>query len=177
MPVSALADGAGTPAYVYNAEVVRRQYQALDKAFAAGSRNDWNESLRLAQEALAAAKSRSDRSGEAAATFRIANALSGLGHIEKALDSYRQAVTIARENGNRQIEANIDSAMGDLYSGFFTRASSSDFAHHVAFAIKRCLRHGDLFLLNDGEYTQAHVKHAEHFVVGNVPALTGTSCF
>jgi diaminopimelate decarboxylase len=30
--LSAIADGAGTPAYVYNAEVIRRQYRALDDA-------------------------------------------------------------------------------------------------------------------------------------------------
>jgi diaminopimelate decarboxylase len=35
VPVSAIAEGAGTPAYVYNAEVIRRQYRALDQAFAA----------------------------------------------------------------------------------------------------------------------------------------------
>ena len=32
VPLSAIADGAGTPAYVYNAEVIRRQYRALDEA-------------------------------------------------------------------------------------------------------------------------------------------------
>jgi len=37
VPVSAIAEGAGTPAYVYNAEVIRRQYRALDQAFAAVS--------------------------------------------------------------------------------------------------------------------------------------------
>ena len=31
VPLSAIADGAGTPAYVYNADVIRRQYRALDK--------------------------------------------------------------------------------------------------------------------------------------------------
>jgi diaminopimelate decarboxylase len=30
--LSAIADGAGTPVYVYNAEVIRRQYRALDAA-------------------------------------------------------------------------------------------------------------------------------------------------
>jgi diaminopimelate decarboxylase len=35
VPVPAIAEGAGTPAYVYNAEVIRRQYRALDQAFAA----------------------------------------------------------------------------------------------------------------------------------------------
>ena len=34
VPLSAVADGAGTPAYVYNAEVIRRQYRALDQALA-----------------------------------------------------------------------------------------------------------------------------------------------
>jgi diaminopimelate decarboxylase len=32
VPLSAIADGAGTPAYVYNAEIIRRQFQALDEA-------------------------------------------------------------------------------------------------------------------------------------------------
>ena len=32
VPLSAIADGAGTPAYVYNADVIRRQYRALDDA-------------------------------------------------------------------------------------------------------------------------------------------------
>jgi diaminopimelate decarboxylase len=35
VPLTAIADGAGTPAYVYNAEVIRRQYHALDAALAA----------------------------------------------------------------------------------------------------------------------------------------------
>ena len=35
VPLSIIAAGAGTPAYVYNAEVIRRQFQALDQAFAA----------------------------------------------------------------------------------------------------------------------------------------------
>lgn len=35
VPLSAIAEGAGTPAYVYNADVIRRQYRALDHAFAA----------------------------------------------------------------------------------------------------------------------------------------------
>ncbi|HET7241243.1 MAG TPA: diaminopimelate decarboxylase [Gemmatimonadales bacterium] len=35
VPLSAIAEGAGTPVYVYNAEVIRRQYGALDQAFAA----------------------------------------------------------------------------------------------------------------------------------------------
>jgi diaminopimelate decarboxylase len=35
VPLSAVADGAGTPAYVYNADTIRRQYRALDQAFAA----------------------------------------------------------------------------------------------------------------------------------------------
>ncbi|HET7423991.1 MAG TPA: diaminopimelate decarboxylase [Gemmatimonadales bacterium] len=35
VPLSAIAEGVGTPVYVYNAEVVRRQYRALDRAFAA----------------------------------------------------------------------------------------------------------------------------------------------
>ncbi len=35
VPLSAIADGAGTPAYVYNAEAIRRQYARLDDAFAA----------------------------------------------------------------------------------------------------------------------------------------------
>ena len=34
VPLSAVADGAGTPAYVYNAEVIRRQFRALDEALA-----------------------------------------------------------------------------------------------------------------------------------------------
>jgi diaminopimelate decarboxylase len=34
VPLSAIADGAGTPAYVYNADVIRRQFGALDKALA-----------------------------------------------------------------------------------------------------------------------------------------------
>ncbi len=34
VPLSTIAEGAGTPAYVYNAEVIRRQYRALDQAFA-----------------------------------------------------------------------------------------------------------------------------------------------
>jgi len=32
--LSAIAEGAGTPVYVYNADVIRRQYRALDQAFA-----------------------------------------------------------------------------------------------------------------------------------------------
>lgn len=32
--LSAIADGAGTPCYVYNAEVIRRQFRALDEALA-----------------------------------------------------------------------------------------------------------------------------------------------
>jgi hypothetical protein len=32
VPLSAIADGDGTPAYVYNAEVIRRQFRALDAA-------------------------------------------------------------------------------------------------------------------------------------------------
>jgi diaminopimelate decarboxylase len=32
VPLSTIADGVGTPVYVYNAEVVRRQYRALDQA-------------------------------------------------------------------------------------------------------------------------------------------------
>jgi diaminopimelate decarboxylase len=32
VPLSAIADGAGTPAYVYNAAVIRRQFRALDEA-------------------------------------------------------------------------------------------------------------------------------------------------
>jgi diaminopimelate decarboxylase len=32
VPLSAIADGAGTPAYVYNAAAIRRQYRALDQA-------------------------------------------------------------------------------------------------------------------------------------------------
>jgi diaminopimelate decarboxylase len=32
--LSAIADGAGTPAYVYNADVIRRQFRALDDALA-----------------------------------------------------------------------------------------------------------------------------------------------
>ena len=32
VPLSAIADGAGTPAYVYNADVIRRRYAALDRA-------------------------------------------------------------------------------------------------------------------------------------------------
>ena len=35
VPLSTIAEAAGTPAYVYNAEVIRRQYRALDQAFAA----------------------------------------------------------------------------------------------------------------------------------------------
>ena len=35
VPLSAIAEGAGTPVYVYNAEVIRRQYRALDRALAA----------------------------------------------------------------------------------------------------------------------------------------------
>ena len=35
VPLSAIADGAGTPAYVYNAEVIRGQFRALDQALAA----------------------------------------------------------------------------------------------------------------------------------------------
>ena len=35
VPLSAIADGAGTPAYVYNAEVIGRQFRALDAALAA----------------------------------------------------------------------------------------------------------------------------------------------
>ncbi len=34
IPLSAVADGAGTPVYVYNAEVIRQQYRALDQALA-----------------------------------------------------------------------------------------------------------------------------------------------
>jgi diaminopimelate decarboxylase len=34
VPLTAIANGAGTPAYVYNAEVIRRQYGALDQALA-----------------------------------------------------------------------------------------------------------------------------------------------
>jgi diaminopimelate decarboxylase len=34
VPLSAIADGAGTPAYVYNADVIRRQFGALDAAMA-----------------------------------------------------------------------------------------------------------------------------------------------
>jgi diaminopimelate decarboxylase len=34
VPLSAVADGAGTPAYVYNADVIRRQFRALDQALA-----------------------------------------------------------------------------------------------------------------------------------------------
>jgi len=34
VPLSAIADGAGTPAYVYNADVIRRQFGALDAALA-----------------------------------------------------------------------------------------------------------------------------------------------
>jgi diaminopimelate decarboxylase len=33
--LSAIADGAGTPAYVYNADVIRRQFRALDEALSA----------------------------------------------------------------------------------------------------------------------------------------------
>ncbi len=33
VPLSAIAQGVGTPVYVYNAEVIRRQYQRLDTAF------------------------------------------------------------------------------------------------------------------------------------------------
>jgi diaminopimelate decarboxylase len=32
VPLSAVADGAGTPAYVYNADVIRRQFRVLDEA-------------------------------------------------------------------------------------------------------------------------------------------------
>jgi diaminopimelate decarboxylase len=32
VPLTAIADGAGTPAYVYNADVIRRQYRILDQA-------------------------------------------------------------------------------------------------------------------------------------------------
>ena len=34
VPLTAIAEGAGTPAYVYNAEVIRRQYRVLDQALA-----------------------------------------------------------------------------------------------------------------------------------------------
>jgi diaminopimelate decarboxylase len=34
VPLTVIADGAGTPAYVYNAEVIRRQYRVLDRALA-----------------------------------------------------------------------------------------------------------------------------------------------
>jgi diaminopimelate decarboxylase len=34
VPLSAIADGDGTPAYVYNADVIRRQFRALDTALA-----------------------------------------------------------------------------------------------------------------------------------------------
>ena len=33
--LSRIAEGVGTPAYVYNAEIIRQQYRALDEAFAA----------------------------------------------------------------------------------------------------------------------------------------------
>jgi len=32
VPLTAIAEGAGTPAYVYNAEIIRRQYRLLDRA-------------------------------------------------------------------------------------------------------------------------------------------------
>jgi len=32
VPLTAVADGAGTPTYVYNAEMIRRRYRALDRA-------------------------------------------------------------------------------------------------------------------------------------------------
>ena len=35
VPLSAIADAAGTPAYIYNAEVIRRQYRELDQALGA----------------------------------------------------------------------------------------------------------------------------------------------
>jgi diaminopimelate decarboxylase len=34
VPLSVLADGAGTPVYVYNADVIRRQFRSLDEALA-----------------------------------------------------------------------------------------------------------------------------------------------
>jgi diaminopimelate decarboxylase len=34
VPLNAIADGAGTPAYVYNAEAIREQYRRLDRALA-----------------------------------------------------------------------------------------------------------------------------------------------
>ena len=34
VPLTAIADGAGTPAYLYNADVIRRQFRALDEALA-----------------------------------------------------------------------------------------------------------------------------------------------
>ncbi len=34
VPLSEIADGAGTPLYIYNAEVIRRQFRALDEALA-----------------------------------------------------------------------------------------------------------------------------------------------
>ena len=34
VPLTVIAEGAGTPAYVYNAEVIRRQYRVLDQALA-----------------------------------------------------------------------------------------------------------------------------------------------
>jgi diaminopimelate decarboxylase len=35
VPLSAIADAAGTPAYIYNADVIRRQYRELDQALRA----------------------------------------------------------------------------------------------------------------------------------------------
>ena len=34
VPLSAIAEAVGTPAYIYNAEVIRRQYGVLDQALA-----------------------------------------------------------------------------------------------------------------------------------------------
>ena len=73
----------------------------LNKAVAAQEKSDFKETLRLAEEALALAKERKDRCGEGVALRRIGLAYGSLGKKDRSLDFTQQALSIAKEIGDR----------------------------------------------------------------------------
>ena len=73
----------------------------LHKAVAAQEKSDFKETLRLAEEALALAKERKDRCGEGVALRRIGLAYGSLGKKDRSLDFTQQALSIAKEIGDR----------------------------------------------------------------------------
>jgi len=75
----------------------------------------WTERMKAIEIGVKAAQELDDRRDEGAFLGNLGNAYSDLGQVERAIESYEQALAIAREIGDRRGEAIRSHNTGDLY--------------------------------------------------------------